>query len=97
MMPERSLKEPNEIVIWGATSLLAILVGLGSAFFLWLSLQRSDRPFVAQGAVVSLSLGLVLVGLGVGRPLTRIFLVLLAATLVVAYVLGGPEFARLAS
>jgi uncharacterized membrane protein len=96
MMPERSLKEPNEVVIWGATSLLAILVGLGSAFFLWLSLQRSDRPFVAQGAVLSLSLGLVLIGLGVQRPLTRIFLVLLAATLAVAYALGGPAFAHLA-
>lgn len=96
MTPDRSLREPNEVVIWGATSLLSILLGLGTAFFLWFTLHRADRPIVAQGAVVSLSLGLVLIGMGVERPLTRIFFVLLAAALALAYALGGPEFTRLA-
>ena len=96
MMPDRSLREPNEVVIWTATSLLAVVVGLGTAFFLWLSLHRTDRPFVAQGAVVSLSLGLVLIGLGSRRFLARIFFVLLAVALALAYALGGTEFARLA-
>ena len=45
MMPDRSLREPNEVVIWTSTSLLAIVVGLGTAFFLWLSLHRTDRPW----------------------------------------------------
>jgi hypothetical protein len=96
MMPDRSLREPNEVVIWTATSLLAVVVGLGTAFFLWLSLHRTDRPFVAQGAVVSLSIGLVLIGLGSQRFLARIFFVLLAVALALAYALGGTEFARLA-
>ncbi len=95
-MPERSLREPNELVIWTATSLLAVVVGLGTAFFLWLSLHSTYRPMVAQGAVLSLSLGLVLIGLGSQRLLMRIFFVLLAVALAVAYALGGPEFARLA-
>ena len=95
-MPDRSLREPNEVVIWTATSLLAVVVGLGGAFFLWLTLHRSDRPFVVQGAVLSLSLGLVLIGLGSQRFLTRVFLVLLAVALALAYALGGSEFARLA-
>jgi len=95
-MPDRSLREPNEVVIWTSTSLLAVVVGLGTAFFLWLSLHRTDRPFVAQGAVGSLSLGLVLVGLSSERLLGRAFFVLLAVALAIAYALGGPEFARLA-
>lgn len=95
MTPGRSLNEPNEVVIWTAASLLAVLLGLGSAFFLWLTLHRIDRPSVAQAAVLSLSLGLVLIGLGVRRPLTRLFLVLLAVALAVAYALGAPAFAHL--
>lgn len=95
MMPGRSLREPNEVVIWAATSLLALVVGLGAAYFLWYSLRNAQATIVVQGAVVSLSLGLVLVGLGVQRPLTRVFFVVLAASLALAFALGGPEFARL--
>jgi hypothetical protein len=96
MLPDRSLGEPNEVIIWGASGLLALLLGLGTAFFLWLALHRSDQAMVAQGAVGSLSIGLVLIGLGTQRPMTRVFFVLMAATLVLGYALGGPEFARLA-
>ncbi len=95
MMPDRSVGEPNDVVIWGASGLLALLLGLGTAFFLWLTLHRSDQTIVAQAAVGSLSLGLVLVGLGAERPMSRVFFVLLAATLVLGYAVGGPEFARL--
>lgn len=95
MLPERSLKEPSELVIWAATGLLAVLAGLGSAFFLWYVLHDTQAPRATQGAVLSLSLGLVLIGLGLRRPLTRVFLVLLAASLAVAFALGGPEFSRL--
>ncbi len=95
MMPDRSLGEPNDVVIWTASSLLALLLGLGTAFCLWFALHRSDQAIVAQGAVGSLSLGLVLIGLGADRPLTRVFFVLFAATLVIGYAVGGPGFAHL--
>ena len=96
MIPDRSLREPTEVVIWAATSLLALVVGSGAAYFLWYSLRNSQETIVGLAAVVSVSLGLVLVGLGLQRPLTRIFLVLLAATLSLVYALGSPAFARLA-
>jgi hypothetical protein len=37
----------------------------------------------------------VLVGLGASRPMTRVFFVLLATTLILGYALGASEFARL--
>ncbi|MGA8535130.1 MAG: hypothetical protein WB615_13560 [Candidatus Tumulicola sp.] len=95
MTPDGSLRGPNEVVIWGASGLLALLLGLGGAFVAWFALHRTAETVMAQGAVGSLSLGIVLVGLGAQRPLTRVFLVLLAATLVLGYALGGPQFARL--
>jgi hypothetical protein len=95
MMPDRSLGEPNDVIIWGASALLALVLGIGIAFFLWFALHRVDQAFVAQSAVGSLSLGLVLIGVGAERPTARVFFVLLAATLVLGYALGGPEFARL--
>ena len=94
-MPDHSLREPNDAVIWGASGLLALVLGLGMAFFLWFALHRADQVLVAQGAVGSLSIGLVLVGLGTGRPLTRVFFVLFATTLILGYALGAPEFTRL--
>jgi|SRR5580704_13027718 hypothetical protein len=95
MIPDRSLGEPNDVVIWTAAGLLALVLGLGTAFFLWFALHRADQVLVAQGAVGSLSIGLVLVGLGASRPMTRVFFVLLATTLILGYALGASEFARL--
>lgn len=95
VIPERFVPEPSEVVIWGASSLLSLVVGLGVAFFLWMALHRSGQPVVADSAVVSLGVGLALIGLSAERPLPRLFFVLLAAMMVVAYALGGPEFARL--
>jgi len=94
--PGHSLPEPNEYVIWASSSLLALVLGLGSAFFLWVALHRSDRAELAHGAVVSLGLGLLLIGIAAERPLTRAFFVILAIVLVAGFALGGPEFARLA-
>jgi hypothetical protein len=96
MMPERSVPEPSDYVIWGASSLLALVLGLGSAFFLWVVLHRSEHPELARGAVASLGLGLVLIGVAVDRPMTRAFFILLAVVLAAAFAFGGPEFARLA-
>ncbi|MBV8373316.1 MAG: hypothetical protein JOY69_08665 [Candidatus Eremiobacteraeota bacterium] len=96
MLRERSLTGTNNVIIWGASGLLALVLGVGIAFSLWLGLHRVDQALVAQAAVGSLSLGLVLIGVGAQRPMTRVFFVLLAATLVLGYALGGAEFARLA-
>jgi hypothetical protein len=95
MTPERSLPEPSEFVIWATSALLALVVGLGAAFFIWMLLRRSGAPLLAEGAVVSLGVGVALIGLSSERTLGRVFLVLLAVMLIVGYVLGGPEFARL--
>jgi hypothetical protein len=95
MTPDRSLPEPSEFVIWATSALLALVVGLGAAFFLWMLLRRSGAPVLAEVAVVTLGVGIALIGLSSERALRRIFLVLLAAMLVVGYALGGPEFARL--
>lgn len=96
MMPERSLPEPSDLVIWIASALLAMVAGLGVAFFLWSALHHTGRPAAAQAAVISIGAGMALLGLSTDRPLGRLFLVLFAAVLVFGYVLGGAEFARLA-
>jgi hypothetical protein len=89
------LREPSEYVIWGATSLLALLLGLGSAFVLWAALFRSSHADLARGAVGSLGLGVVLIGAAAMRPMMRMFFVLFGAALMLGYIAGGPEFARL--
>lgn len=95
MTPERSLPEPSELVIWAASALLSLVAGLGAAFFLWSALHHTGRPAIAQTAVVSIGVGMALIGLSTERPLARLFFVLFAAVLVVGYLLGGSEFARL--
>ena len=95
MMPERSLTEPSDLVIWIASALLAPVTGLGAAFFLWGVLHHTGEPVIAQTAVVSVGVGLALIGLSANRPVGRLFFVLFAAVLVFGYVLGGAEFARL--
>lgn len=94
-MPERSLPEPSDLLIWAASALLSLLAGLGAAFFLWSALHHSGRPAIAEAAVVSIGAGMALIGLSTDRPLGRLFFVVFAAVLVAGYVLGGPEFARL--
>lgn len=94
-MPERSLPEPSDLLIWAASALLSLLAGLGAAFFLWSALHHSGRPAIAEAAVVSIGAGMALIGLSTDRPLGRLFFVVFAAVLVAGYILGGPEFARL--
>ena len=94
-MRDRSFPEPTEYVIWGASGLLALLLGLGSAFFLWVVLRHSEHPGLAAAAVYSLAAGVILIGVALERPLIRIFLILFAVALVASYAAGAPEFARL--
>ncbi|HEY1655507.1 MAG TPA: hypothetical protein VGF86_10360 [Candidatus Tumulicola sp.] len=95
-MREHSLPESSEVVIWGTSALLSLVVGVGAAFFLWMALHRTAQPLFAQGAVVSIGVGMALIALATDRPLLRVFFVLLAAVLVIGYALGGPAFAHLA-
>jgi hypothetical protein len=94
-MPERLFTGPSEFVIWTVSALLALVAGLGTAFFLWSLLRHTGEPVVAQAAIVSFGIGLALVGISTEKALVRVFCCLFAAMLVFAYLLGGPAFVRL--
>jgi hypothetical protein len=95
MMPERSVGEPSDFIIWGSTGLLALLLGLGAAFVLWAALRHAAEPWLVEIAVGLLGIGMLLLGLATERPLTRLFFVLFAAMLIVGFSFGSPEFGRL--
>jgi hypothetical protein len=95
VMPDRSLGEPTEYVIWGASGLLALLLGLGAAFVLWAGLHRSAEVALVDAAVAILGAGLLLLGLATERPLVRLFIILFAVMMAAGFAVGGPEFARL--
>jgi drug/metabolite transporter superfamily protein YnfA len=95
MLPQHSVPESNEVVIWTAGSLLAALLGLGGAFGLWLFLRHSDAQTAAHAAVVTLGAGIAVVGLSAERPPARLFWIVLAGMMLVGYLFGGPEFSRL--
>ena len=87
--------EPSEVVIWGASSLLSLVVGLGVAFFFWMALHRAGQPVVADRAR-----GEPRGGVGADRafrraPAAAAIFRAPGGNMVVAYALGGPEFARL--
>ena len=93
-MGDRSLPEPAEFVLWTAAGLLAMVLGVGTAFVFWGALRAAEGTLADTG-IACLSAGVAVVGLAVARPLHRAFFVLFAVTLLVAFLLGGPEFARL--
>jgi hypothetical protein len=95
MLPQHSVPETNEVVIWTAGSLLAALLGGAGAFGLWLFLRHSDAQTAAHAAVVTLGAGIAVVGLAAERPPTRLFWVVLAGMMVIGYLFGAPEFSRL--
>jgi len=95
MMHDRSYREPADYVIWATSAMLALLVGMAVAFFLWLGLHRVTESGLALAAVGMLAAGTVLVALSLDRPLVRVFLVVMAAVFVLGYTLGGPAFSHL--
>jgi hypothetical protein len=95
MMHDRSFREPADYVIWMTSAMLALLVGMAVAFFLWVGLHRVTESGLALAAVGTLGAGTVLIALALDRPLVRVFLVVMAAVFVLGYTLGGPAFARL--
>jgi hypothetical protein len=58
-------------------------------------LRHSDAQTVAHAAVVTLAAGIAVVGLSAERPSTRLFWIVLAGVMVVGYLFGNAEFARL--
>src|SRR5581483_6691327 len=74
VMPERLFTGPSEFVIWTVSALLALVAGVGTAFFLWSLLRHTGEPVVAQAAIVSFGIGLALVGISTEKALVRVFL-----------------------
>lgn len=95
MHDDRSYREPADYVIWATLTMLALLVGMAVAFFLWVGLHRVTESGLALAAVGTLGAGTVLVALSLDRPLIRVFLVVMAAVFVLGYTLGGPAFSHL--
>jgi hypothetical protein len=87
--------EPSEIVIWSASSLLSVVLGIGGAFFLWSSLQDLDRVELVPLLVAGFGTGVLLLGLASKRPLVRAAIALFAVTLVLSFIVGSHSFARL--
>lgn len=92
-MGEQPAKEPADAIIFGATALLAIVVGAGVAFSLWTELHRTSEHAVLTAAVSALSAGMGCIAFAVAKPATRLFLLVFAGTLLVAFFLGGSIFA----
>ncbi len=96
MMHERPLQEPSDLVIWGAASLLGVLLGVAVAFMLWTQLHRTGDPAMLGGAVVALGGGLGLMGLSLRGLTGRLFLAALACALLLGFFTLGGAFSTLA-
>ncbi len=96
MMGSRPVREPTELVILSASALLGLVVGIGTAFTLWVRLHRAADQAVLDGAVVALSVGLSLVAVAVDNRTTRLFIWTASAGLILAFFTGSALFATLA-
>ena len=94
-MTHQELPQRSDVLIWAASSLLALLTGLGGAFLLWMALRTSALPMLANAAVLCVCVGLALVGLAIRWPLARATVLMAAAATAAGYALGGAYFASL--
>jgi hypothetical protein len=90
-------QQSADLVIRGTIVALAILTGVGIAFALWSVLHASPATFAVTGAVAALTLGLGLISLALPSRTARLFLVLMAASMAVAFFAGSGAFAALSS
>lgn len=97
MMGSRPVREPAELVIWSATALLGIMVGIGTAFMLWSGFHRSTDQAIVGAAIVALGLGLSLVAVAIDNVTVRLFIWSASLTIIVAFFSGAGFFAALAS
>jgi hypothetical protein len=86
-----------ELVIRGTMIALAILSGVGIAFALWSALHASPATTAVTGAIAALTLGLGLISLALPNRTARLFVVLMAASMAVAFFAGSGAFAALSS
>ncbi|MHB8147907.1 MAG: hypothetical protein ACYDGM_11700 [Vulcanimicrobiaceae bacterium] len=95
MMEREPVRARTDLIIWGSSGLLAAVLGLGSAFVLWMALRESAQMQAVSAGIVALGLGLILIGFSTTRALPRAFLIVFAVALVAGFVLGSPGFAHL--
>lgn len=96
MMKERPAQVPAEIVIGVSTALLGVLLGGGTAFALWSQLHHTSVPEVLIASVVALATGLILVGFAIQNLSVRLFLIVSACSLALAFFAGQAAFAAIA-
>jgi hypothetical protein len=89
------LAEPAEIVIWSTASLLAVLLGIGLAFFLWFGLRGEEHAWIVPVLVAGFGTGVFLLGMASKQVLIRAVVALFAVALVLSYIVGSPSFAKL--
>ncbi|HEX8805563.1 MAG TPA: hypothetical protein VF741_01395 [Candidatus Aquilonibacter sp.] len=94
---ERHAQHSAELVIRSTSAALALLTGTGAAFGLWSLLHASTATVAAAAAVVAFALGLGLISLALENRTVRLFVVLMAASMAVAFFAGSGAFAALTS
>jgi hypothetical protein len=95
MMGEQPAREPADLIIFGTTALLAIVVGIGIAFALWSEMHWTAARAVLTAAVGALAAGTGCLGFAFEKPVVRLFLLVFASTLLLAFFFGGPIFRTL--
>jgi hypothetical protein len=90
-------EQPADIVIYGSTSALGVLTGVGAAYALWSQLHAGANQVVLAGSVLAAALGMGLIGLALRESPSRLFVLVAAASLAVAFLLGGNAFSALGS
>ncbi|MBV8638164.1 MAG: hypothetical protein JO322_08755 [Candidatus Eremiobacteraeota bacterium] len=95
MMGSRPVREPAELVIWSASALLGLVVGIGTAFILWSQLHRGADQVVLDGAIIAIATGLSLVAVAVDNVIARLFIWAACAAMVIAFFAGATMFASL--
>lgn len=95
MMKERLAQRPAEVVIGVSTALLAAVLGIGVAYGLWSQLHQTNVPAVLTAAVVALASGMIMIGFAIRNLSTRLFLVVAACSLALAFFAGPAAFSTL--
>jgi hypothetical protein len=96
MMGSRPVREPAELVIWSATALLGIMVGIGTAFMLWSGFRHAMDDALVDAAVLAIASGLSLVAVAMDNLTARLFVWAACATLLIAFFTGASFFVALA-
>ena len=94
-MGSRPVREPAEFVIWSASALLGVMVGIGTAYMFWGQFHQSTDQAVVYGAILALAAGLALIAVAIDNLTARLFVWTACATLAIAFFTGSGIFAAL--